>query len=71
MADDAGKAYVIKKGNVYWNGKRWHPCLRCAARFTRDEAHLAAHRDNGDGWMVKRVRAKAAAVATQPESDEP
>lgn len=60
MADDA-KVYVLKSGPRYWNGQRWHPCLRCAARFTRDEAHKIAHRDNSEGWAAVRVRPKAPA----------
>ncbi len=58
------KDYVIKNSSRYWNGKRWHPCLRCAVRMTRDEAHKQAHKDNGEGWKVMRVRPKAGQVSS-------
>ena len=58
MTDEKNKEYVIKSGKSFWNGKRWGPCIRCALRLTREEAHTMAHKDNGEGWAVKRVRPK-------------
>ncbi len=58
--------YVVRnRYGGYWNGKRWDSCLRCAQRASRDEAHKQAHKDNGEGWTVIRVRPKAAPVVVE------
>ena len=57
MSSD-GRVYVLKNGSTYWNGMRWHPCLRCAVRLTQDEAHGRAHKSREGIWKVIRVRKK-------------
>lgn len=52
--------YVVKSQDdtQYWDGKRWITCQRCAKRFSRKGAHIAAH-ENGKPYRAVRLKKKA------------
>ena len=44
--------YVVKnKDGLYWNGKTWARCLRCALRMNEAAAHRMAHTHEYDSQL--------------------
>lgn len=71
VKSDNGLQYVRAASRVGdalpWKIDGWTTCQRCAARFTRDEAHAVAH---GDGKLHVVIQIKTAPAGRNARDGE-